>query len=178
MRNKVAIVISALFLLVIPLLSSVFGQFKWEMSAKIWTYDSLCKFTDPPNSSGYGFKYTEDKVTTEVTNCTTMEQKHGHPAAVCVTLKNPTKSPIDVPFEKGLPGVTITSDGSSTPAVSKRLMMEGPMGGTKMEFVTKSTAAYNITLTPGQVATVIYLFPKAKVGDSIRIGQHAPIVIK
>jgi hypothetical protein len=155
------------------------GQEGPQIRAKMWAYGSLCSFTDPPHSSGFTVKYTTDKVTMEVTDCKTLEKKHSHPSAVCVSLSNNGQTPIEVPIEKDLAGVVLsTREGKTTPALAKRAMVEGPMGGTKMEFVTRGDASYQIKLEGGQEVNIVYLFSEAKAGDAIKIGTLKPAKIE
>jgi len=177
---KNAILPAALVLFsILMLLASLPAQEKLEIRAKIWEYGAICEFKDPPQSSGYDMKPTTDKVTLEVTNCKTFEQKRGHPSAVCVTLKNQDKSPSEVPIDKDLTSVALTSkENQILPALAKRAMVEGPMGGKKMEFVTKVDASYLLKLQPGQEINIVYLFTKAAAGDTIKIGNLKPIKIE
>jgi hypothetical protein len=175
-----AILIAGLILLSVSLLSpSIYCQEKLSIHAKIWKYASICGFADPDHSSGYDMKPTTDKVTLEVTNCKTFEQKHGQPTAVCITLKNSAKSPMDVQIDRDLVGVTLTDKENQTiQAIAKRAMMEGPMGGKKMEFVTKADASYVLKLNPSEEVNIVYLFPKASVGDIVRVGNLKPTKIE
>jgi hypothetical protein len=178
---KRALVWSCLVLLVVSLLPSlVLGQDKLEVRAKIWNYgSSICSFTDPPNSSGYKIKPASDKVTLEVMECKKFEEKFGHPIAVSVGLKNGGAAATDVLIDKDLTSVAVaTKDNQAVPAVAKRFMVEGPMGGTKMEFVYRADASYKITLDPGQEINVVYLFPKAAAGDTISVSKLKPIKIE
>jgi hypothetical protein len=177
--RKVALVAGLLLLGISLVPPSMLCQEKLEIHAKIWKYASICDFEDPPHSSGYSIKPTTDKVTLEVTDCKTFEQKHAHPSAVCVTLKNDGQSPAEVPIDKDLVGVSVTNkDNQEIPALAKRAMMEGPMGGKKMEFVTKIEASYVLKLDPGQEVNIVYLFSNASVGDTLRIGKLKPTKIE
>jgi hypothetical protein len=107
-----------------------------------------------------------------VTNCKTFEQKQGRPTAVCLTLKNQDSSPMEVPIDRDLASVSVGSkDNRTFPAVAKRAMVEGPMGGKKMEFVTKVDASYMLKLQPGQEVNIVYLFSKVAAGDTITVGK-------
>jgi len=176
-RAILPVCLSLLFILLVP--SCLFCQEKLDIQAKIWDYGTICEFKDPEFSSGYEIKPTTEKVTLEVTNCRTFEQKQGHPAAVRVTLKNPDKTPMDVPIERDLASVSLnTKDNQAIPAIAKRAMVEGPMGGKKMEFVTKVDASYMLKLQPGQEVNIVYLFPKAAAGDTIKIGKLKPAKVE
>jgi hypothetical protein len=166
-----------LIALIIP--ASGLGQDKLDIHAKIWKYEAICDFADPPNSSGYSIKATNDKVTLEVTDCKTFEKKHVRPAAVCVTLKNNSPSAMDVPIDKDLSSVEIaTKESAAIAAIAKRFLVEGPMGGKKMEYVTRAEASYLIKLDPGQEINIVYLFPKAEAGDTIKVSKLKPTKIE
>jgi hypothetical protein len=169
-----------LTLLVVSLLPlSSFCQEKLEIKAKLWKYASICEFEDPPQSSGYNIKATNDKVTLEVTDCKTFEKKHARPAAVAVSLKNNGPSTMDVTVDKDLASVeVVTKDSQAVPAIAKRFMVEGPMGGKKMEFVTRVEASYLIKLDAGQQINVVYLFSKADLGDTIKVSKLKPVKIE
>jgi hypothetical protein len=174
------VLIACLSLLAASLLPVwMYCQEKLSIHARIWKYESICDFKDPDHSSGYSLKPTTDKVTLEVTNCTTFQQKNGQPAAVCITFKNQDKAPIDVAIDKELSSVTLTDkENQEIKAVAKRALVEGPMGGKKMEFVTKADASYLLKLEAGEEVNVVYLFPKAGVGDTVRIGKLKPVKIE
>jgi hypothetical protein len=165
-----------LLLLIVSLMpQSMFCQEKLSISAKIWKYTSICEFKDPDHSSGYSIKPTTEKVTIEVTDCKTFEKKHNQPPAVAVTLKNADQAPIDVAIDRELVDVTLTDkDNQTIKAIAKRFMVEGPMGGKKMEYVTKADASYAIKLAPGEEVNIVYLFPKASVGDTLKISKLTP----
>ena len=177
---KRIVLMIGLTLLVASLLPlSSFCQDKLEIKAKLWKYSSICEFEDPPKSSGYNIKTTNDKVTLEVTDCKTFEKKHAHPAAVAVSLKNSDSSAMDVTVDKDLVSVElVTKDNQTVPAIAKRFMVEGPMGGKKMEFITRAEAAYLIKLDAGQEINVVYLFPKADIGDTIKVSKLKPAKIE
>jgi hypothetical protein len=177
---KRIVLLIGLILLVASLLPlSSFCQEKLEIKAKLWKYPSICEFEDPPHSSGYNIKATNDKVTLEVTDCKTFEKKHARPAAVAVTLKNSGTSPLDVTIDKDLASVeVVTKDNQTVPAIAKRFMVEGPMGGKKMEFVTRAEASYLLKLDPAQEVSVVYLFSKADVGDTIKVSKLKPAKIE
>lgn len=175
MRKTLAGVTPTLMMMLLAL-PWLLSQYKVEITSRIWTYESLCDFADPPHSSGFSVKYSDEKVTTEVTNCTTLAQKHAHPAAVCVTLKNRTQAPMDVLVDKDVS--VVSKDSGAVPALARRAMVEGPMGGTKMEFVTKVTSSYTVKLAAGQEVNIVYLFPKAKSGDVVNLGKIGTAVIK
>jgi hypothetical protein len=160
--------------------SSILCQDKLEIRAKIWNYgSSICSFNDPPSSSGYKIKPASDKVTLEVMECKKFEEKFGHPVAISVALKNGSPSAMDVMVDKDLTSVAVTTkDNQTIPAVAKRFMVEGPMGGTKMEYVYRADASYKITLDPGQEINVVYLFPKAAAGDTITVSKLKPVKIE
>jgi hypothetical protein len=156
-----------------------FSQDKLEMHAKVWRYGTICEFADPPNSSEYDIQATSDKVTLEVTDCKTFEKKNPQPTAVTVSFKNSGPSPANVTIDKDLAGVELTTRAKQTvPAIAKRFLVEGPMGGKKMEYVTRIEASYVIKLKPGQDINVVYLFPKAEAGDTIKISTLKPIKIE
>jgi hypothetical protein len=156
-----------------------FCQEKLEVRAKIWNYGSICSFTDPPQSSGYNVKPASDKVTLEVMECKRFEEKFGRPIAISVGLKNGSPSAMEVLIEKDLTNVAVsTKDNQTIPAVAKRAMVEGPMGGTKMEFIYKADASYKLKLDPGQEINIVYLFPKAAVGDTITVSKLKPAKIE
>jgi len=172
--------LAGLMLLMLSLVPSPgFCQNPVAMQAKIWSYESVCSFDDPPNSADYDIKATSDKVTLEVTDCKTFEKKNPHPSAVRVSLKNNGTAPAEVAVEKDLAGVELaTQSSAAVPAIAKRFMMEGPMGDKKMEYVTRIEASYVITLKPGQEINIVYFFPKAAPGDRIRVGTLKPIKIE
>lgn len=174
------LLISALILIAASLIpSSGFCQDKLVVRAKIWNYGTICEFADPPHSSGFNIKATSDKTTLEVTDCKTFEKKSGHPVAVTVELKNEGAAVLDVPIEKDLTNVKIApKDGQAVPAIAKRAMVEGPMGGTKMEFVTKADASYLLKLEAGQAVNIVYLFPKAAAGDTVTVSKLKPAKIE
>jgi hypothetical protein len=177
---KRIVLMIALTLLVASLLPlSSFCQDKLEIKAKLWKYASICEFEDPPSSSGYNIKATNDKVTLEVTDCKTFEKKHARPAAVAVSLKNTGSAAMDVTVDKDLASVeVVTKDSQTIPAIAKRFMVEGPMGGKKMEYVTRAEASYLIKLDAGQTINVVYLFAKAEPGDTIRVSKLKPAKIE
>ena len=175
------IVLSVGLILIMASLLPLSGlcQDKLEIKAKILKYGSICEFQDPPNSSGYNIKATNDKVTLEVTECKTFEKKHATVSAVSVSLKNSGTAPIDVTVDKDLASVEVsTKDNQTVPAIAKRFMVEGPMGGKKMEFVTRAEASYLIKLDAGQEINVTYLFPKADAGDTIKVAKLKPTKIE
>jgi hypothetical protein len=174
------ILIAGLMLFIISLLpQSMFCQEKLTISAKIWKYTSICDFKDPDHSSGYSIKPTTEKVTIEVTDCKAFEKKHGQPPAVAVTLKNSDQAPMDVAIDKELVEVTLTDkDNQTIKALAKRFMVEGPMGGKKMEFITKADASYAIKLAPGEEVNIVYLFAKASAGDTLKISNLKPTKIE
>ena len=158
---------------------SVFSQDKLTIQAKMYSYKTLCEFADPPHCSDYSIKSMGDKVTLEVTDCKTFEKKHPNAAAVLITMKNGGSAPAEITIEKDVASVEIEAkDKQVVPAIAKRFMVEGPMGGKKMEFVTKAEASYLIKLDAGQEASIVYLFPKAAAGETIKIGKLKPMVIK
>jgi hypothetical protein len=171
---------AGLMILTISLLPlSTFGQEKLTIQAKMFSFKALCEFADPAHCSDYGIKATNDKVTLEVTDCKTFEKKHPTAVAVMISMKNGGAAPADVTIEKDLASVEITAkDNQVVPAIAKRFMVEGPMGGKKMEFVTRVEASYLITLNAGQEANIVYLFPKAAIGDTIKIGKLKPMKIE
>lgn len=176
-RFVLSVGLMLLIALLLPL--SALCQDKLEVHAKIWKYAAVCDFADPQNSSGYSIKATNDKVTLEVTDCRTFEKKHANPVAVCVSLKNTSPSQMDVPIEKDLAGVEITTkENQAVPAIAKRFMVEGPMGGKKMEYVTRVDASYLLKLDAGQEVNIVYLFPKAGVGDTIKVSKLKPAKIE
>lgn len=174
-----AVLLAGLILLNAFLLPQpMFCQEKLNIQAKIWKYTSICDFKDPEHSSGYDIKPTTEKVTIEVTNCATFEKKYDRPAAVAITLKNLDKEPLTVPIDKELVDIILTDkEGETIKPIAKRFMVEGPMGGKKMEFVTKADASYEIKLKPGEIVNIVYLFAKANVGDMIKIGKLKPVKI-
>lgn len=171
---------AALMLLAVSLVPlSGFCQDKIEMHAKVWKYEAICTFADPPNSAEYDIKATTDKVTLEVTDCKTFEKKNAHPVAVSVSLKNNGTAAADVTIDKDLAAVGIvTKENQTVPAIAKRFLVEGPMGGKKMEFVTRIEASYAIKLNPGQNINIIYLFPRAEAGDTLKVSTLKPIKIE
>jgi len=168
--------VAGLIILTISLLPlPTFCQDKLTIQAKMFSYKTLCEFTDPPHSSDYSIKATNDKVTLEVTECRAFEKKHANAAAVLIAMKNGGSAPAEVAIDKDLASVEITSkDNQVVKAVAKRFMVEGPMGGKKMEFVTRVEASYTIKLEAGQEANIVYLFPKAATGETIKIGNLEP----
>jgi hypothetical protein len=168
-----------MFLLISLCQLPTFGQDKVTMNAKMFSFKSLCEFADPPHCSDYGIKATNDKVTLEVTDCKTFEKKHPNAVAVVISMKNGGAAPAEVTIEKDLASVEIAAkDNQVVPAIAKRFMVEGPMGGKKMEFVTRAEASYLIKLDAGQEANIVYLFPKAAVGDTIKVGKLKPMKIE
>jgi hypothetical protein len=167
-------------LLVFSLLSlPALCQDKVEMHANVWKYGSVCEFTDPPNSAEYDIQPTSDKVTLEVTNCMTFEKKYPQPAAVLLSLKNNGSSSQDLTIDKDLASVElVTKSNQTVPAVAKRFLVEGPMGGKKMEYVTRIEASYVIKLKAGQTVNIVYLFPKAESGDTLKVSSLKPIKIE
>ncbi|HTY61866.1 MAG TPA: hypothetical protein VMG30_06380 [Acidobacteriota bacterium] len=154
-------------------------QDKPEIHAKVWKYGTICQFADPPDSSGYDITATSDKVTLEVTDCKTFEKKNAGPAAVSVSLKNNGSSVAQVVVDKDLTAVeVITKAGQMVPAIAKRFLVEGPMGGKKMEFVTRIEASYLIKIKPGQNVNIVYLFPKAEAGDTVKVSTLPPVKIE
>lgn len=153
------------------------GQERPELRAMIWEYGSACEFADPPNSSDYEIKTTNERVTLEITDCKAFERKHGHPVAVALTLKNKGDAPLGVPIDRDLARVQVNSGEEAIPALAKRAKVEGPMGGKKMEFITRAEASYLITLAPKQEISILYLFPKAKPGDTLKVADLDPVSI-
>ena len=177
---KKAVLLAGLMLLMASLVPvSGFCQDKLEMHAKVWKYTAICDFSDPPHSAGYDIKATSDKVTLGVTDCKTFEKKNAQPAAVNISLKNNGSSPAEVTIDKDLTAVElVTKSNQIVPAIAKRFMVEGPMGGKKMEFVTRIEASYVIKLSPGQDVNIVYLFPKAEAGDTLKASTLKPIKIE
>jgi hypothetical protein len=177
--KRIVLVIGLILLAASLLPLSSFCQEKLEIKAKLWKYPSICEFEDPPLSSGYNIKATNDKITLEVTDCKTFEKKHTRPVAVAVSLKNSGSAALDVTVDKDLASVElVTKNNQTVPAIAKRFMVEGPMGGKKMEYVTRAEASYLIKLDAGQEINIVYLFPKADIGDTIKISKLKPAKIE
>jgi hypothetical protein len=148
--------------------------------ASIWPYTTLCAFDDPPNSSltiewapGASYSVT-------AWGCKNIEQKHGHPPAVRVTLKNAGAAEAKVTVES-LDNVVLTSKAGKTfPAIARREMLSGPAGGSTMTFVAEAKAegVRMIVVDPGKEVDLVFLFTNAAVDDTIRLGKMKSAPIK
>jgi len=168
------------------------GQEGLEMSARIWPYTSLCKFTNPPGMAGIAKRY-QNVYELKLAGC---EFLVGHPAAVVVTFKNRGPSTLRLEINENPRDVILLMPaGRSATAIASKADGISPRNPASeidlfdLSYIVAETTVLGgfgyitvggITLRELEAGTsfsLVFLFPVAHVGDTIKIGQLKPVKI-
>ncbi|MDA2914027.1 hypothetical protein MYX77_08740 [Acidobacteriia bacterium AH_259_A11_L15] len=141
-------------------------------TARLWPFQTLCEFPDPPNwpsaweGTGAHVSYTTFQ------SCEKLQETLGDSVAVLVTLANNADSDLRVPIE-GLNAVALsTRDGKKLPALACHLGGIGkPFYKQVNDFATKMVGTFVVIVPAGKEADLIFLFVQADPGDSVSVGN-------
>jgi len=147
-------------------LQSTPGELKW--AATTWSYESLCSFSVPQIKPRTAKVAAKGEVRAEMMSCESMITEFGHPTAVVVTVHNSGNvktefryGPLSAVKLRGATGETVNALSEGFP--------RGGLGNLK-QIVTTSEAQFVVEIPPGEETSLIYLFPRGQIGDTVVMG--------
>ena len=151
---------------------------KFQFTASIWEYKSLCDFQDPV-STPFNVMLPQGYISTAVTGCMDIEKEYGHATAIRVLAKNAGAAGETFQIES-LQAVHLRlSDGRTLTPIAIRWPWNSSFSNRPIfQFYTKLNGNWRIQIPAGAEINLVFLFKEAPKGASVQIGSMAPVTIR
>jgi hypothetical protein len=175
--RKVSLILGVLITVVFAAAVQAQQPPKFQVTASIWEYKSLCEFQDP-KSAPFNLRLPKGSISTVVTGCMDIEKEHGHATAIRVLMKNAGTAGEEFQIGSLKAVILRLPSGKTLTPIAIRWPWNGPFGGRPiLQFYTQLNGDWYIQVPAGDEINLVFLFEQAPKGASVQIGSMPPATV-